>query len=149
MDNALVGSKSLQSVANFTMADEDTAIYNLGLMLLTESKKNCLVKTIVQSKVMAESWSADAQAGFDFLKVRLDLLHMYELWGCLGIVPFYGAAMNSFRVHWHMQIPFAQGRLSRATVAGPKPTMLCLHGCAWCHAHGRLSHGHGCGSWGP
>ena len=75
------------------VADEDTTIYNPGLTLLTESEKDRLVEAVVQSKRVATSWNGDAQAGYEFLKVRLDPLHMYELRGYLKIVPFYGAAV--------------------------------------------------------
>lgn len=78
------------------VADEDTAIYNPGLTLLTESEKDRLVEAVVQSKqqvAAASSWNNDAQAGYDFLRERLDPLHMYELRGYLKIVPLYAAAV--------------------------------------------------------
>jgi hypothetical protein len=75
------------------VADEDTSIYNPGLTLLTESEKDRLVEAIVNSRKNAESWNVDTQAGFDFLREKLDPLHMYELRGYLGILPFYGAAV--------------------------------------------------------
>ena len=76
------------------VSDEDTTIYNPGLSLLTESEKNTLVKAIVDSKQKALStntWSEDNQFGFEFLKTKLDPLHMYELSGYMGILPFYAA----------------------------------------------------------
>jgi len=75
------------------VSDEDTSIYNPGLTLLTESEKDRLVEAVVRSKKTATSWNSDAQAGYDFLRERLDPLHMYELRGYLGIVPFYAAAV--------------------------------------------------------
>jgi hypothetical protein len=75
------------------VADEDTAIYNPGLTLLTESEKDRLVEAIVQSKKMSSEWNPDTEAGYSFLRERLDPLHMYELRGYLTIVPFYGAAL--------------------------------------------------------
>jgi hypothetical protein len=81
------------------VSDEDTGIYNPGLTLLTESEKERLVEAIVESRKAAsrmnsaDAWTADTQAGFDFLRGSLDPLHMYELRGYLGVVPFYGAAL--------------------------------------------------------
>ena len=78
------------------VSDEDTTIYNPGLSLLTESEKNELVNAIIHSKEKALStntWSEDNQFGFEFLKQKLDPLHMYELSGYLGIVPFYAAVL--------------------------------------------------------
>ncbi len=76
------------------VADEDTAIYNPGLSLLTESEKERLVDAIIDSrKVMMDAgkWNQDNQFGYEFLKGNLDPLHMTELKGYLGILPFYGA----------------------------------------------------------
>lgn len=78
------------------VADEDTTIYNPGLSLLTESEKTELVNAIIRSKEKALStntWSDDNQFGFEFLKQSLDPLHMNELSGYLGIVPFYAAVL--------------------------------------------------------
>ena len=75
------------------VSDEDTTIYNPGLTLLTESEKDRLVEAVVQSKRVATSWNGDAEAGYSFLKERLDPLHMYELRGYLQIVPFYAAVV--------------------------------------------------------
>lgn len=82
------------------VSDEDTTIYNPGLTLLTETEKDRLVEAIVKSKKQrlsddnsAESWSDDLQAGYTFLRDRLDPLHMYELRGYLSILPWYGAFM--------------------------------------------------------
>jgi hypothetical protein len=82
------------------VSDEDTTIYNPGLTLLTETEKDRLVDAIVESKKRqmsnsnnVESWSDDLEAGYSFLRERLDPLHMYELRGYLSIVPWYGAFM--------------------------------------------------------
>jgi hypothetical protein len=90
------------------VSDEDTSIYNPGLTLLTESEKTQLVNTIVSSKKQqlsnyateasdtagaTESWNTDLEAGYSFLRERLDPLHMYELQGYLSILPIYGAVM--------------------------------------------------------
>jgi hypothetical protein len=75
------------------VSDEDTAIYNPGLTLLTEGEKERLVSAIVASKKAASEWNADTEAGYAFLRERLDPLHTYELRGYLQIVPFYGAAL--------------------------------------------------------
>lgn len=78
------------------VADEDTTIYNPGLTLLTESEKDRLTEAVIQARkagLSANQWNVDTQAGFDFLREKLDPLHMYELKGYLGIVPFYGAAL--------------------------------------------------------
>jgi hypothetical protein len=75
------------------VSDEDTAIYNPGLTLLTEGEKERLVSAIVASKKAATEWNADTEAGYAFLRDRLDPLHTYELRGYLQIVPFYGAAL--------------------------------------------------------
>eukprot|EP00568_Trieres_chinensis_P006173 CAMPEP_0183307690 /NCGR_PEP_ID=MMETSP0160_2-20130417/18729_1 /TAXON_ID=2839 ORGANISM="Odontella Sinensis, Strain Grunow 1884" /NCGR_SAMPLE_ID=MMETSP0160_2 /ASSEMBLY_ACC=CAM_ASM_000250 /LENGTH=283 /DNA_ID=CAMNT_0025471331 /DNA_START=53 /DNA_END=904 /DNA_ORIENTATION=+ len=78
------------------VADEDTTIYNPGLSLLTESEKERLVDAIVKNRkvgLQKNSWSENNQFAFDFLKQKLDPLHMYELRGYLGILPFYGAAV--------------------------------------------------------
>jgi hypothetical protein len=76
------------------IADEDTAIYNPGLTLLTESEKERLVEAVISSRkagLAAESWNEDNQVGYEFLKEKLDPLHMTELRGYLGVLPFYGA----------------------------------------------------------
>jgi hypothetical protein len=85
------------------VSDEDTSIYNPGLTLLTESEKTRLVDTVVESKKRQlvksgstdgmNSWNNDLEAGYSFLRERLDPLHMYELRGYLSIVPIYGAVM--------------------------------------------------------
>jgi hypothetical protein len=81
------------------VSDEDTTIYNPGLTLLTETEKDSLVNAIVESKQQVinsnnvESWSNDLEAGYSFLRQRLDPLHMYELRGYLSILPWYGAVM--------------------------------------------------------
>mmetsp|Transcript_8512 Transcript_8512/g.12324 ORF Transcript_8512/g.12324 Transcript_8512/m.12324 type:complete len:245 (+) Transcript_8512:72-806(+) len=76
------------------VADEDTSIYNPGLTLLTESEKERMVEAIINARkagLTAQSWSEDNEIGFNFLKEKLDPLHMTELKGYLGILPFYGA----------------------------------------------------------
>lgn len=76
------------------IADEDTAIYNPGLSLLTESEKERLVDAVISSRkagLTAQSWTDDNQVGYEFLKEKLDPLRMTELRGYLGILPFYGA----------------------------------------------------------
>lgn len=85
------------------VADEDTAIYNPGLSLLTESEKGTIIDSLIDTrKTLSASgkWSSDDQVGYSFLKEKLDPLHMTELKGYLGILPFYGAViyMASFAV---------------------------------------------------
>lgn len=78
------------------VADEDTTIYNPGLTLLTSSEKERLVNAIVDNRQISLStqhWSENNEYAFDFLKQKLDPLHMHELEGYLGILPFYGAAL--------------------------------------------------------
>jgi len=78
------------------IADEDTTIYNPGLTLLTSSEKERLVSAIIQNRkvgLSTEHWSENNEYAFDFLKQKLDPLHMHELEGYLGILPFYGAAL--------------------------------------------------------
>jgi len=78
------------------VADEDTTIYNPGLTLLTSSEKERLVAAVVQNRkvgLSSERWSENNEYAFDFLKQKLDPLHMNEIEGYLGIVPFYGAAL--------------------------------------------------------
>lgn len=87
-----INFKGIQLDRGF-VSDEDTAIYNPGLTLLTESEKDRLVEAIVQSKKMSTEWNGDTEAGYSFLRERLDPLHMYELRGYLQVVPFYGAAL--------------------------------------------------------
>jgi hypothetical protein len=76
------------------VADEDTAIYNPGLTLLTESEKERLVESVIQSRkdcLSTGQWSQTNEYGYEFLKTTLDPLHMAELSGFLGFVPVYGA----------------------------------------------------------
>ena len=86
------------------VSDEDTSIYNPGLTLLTETEKTRLVDTVVESKKRQliitsgntgsnSNWNNDLEAGYSFLRERLDPLHMYELRGYLFILPIYGAVM--------------------------------------------------------
>ena len=76
------------------IADEDTSIYNPGLTLLTESEKERLVEAVVKARkagLNADSWNSDNQFAYEFLKDKLDPLHLVELKGYLSILPFYGA----------------------------------------------------------
>ncbi|KAL7529133.1 hypothetical protein ACHAXR_002810 [Thalassiosira sp. AJA248-18] len=78
------------------IADEDTTIYNPGLTLLTNSEKERLVSAVIDNRkigLSTQQWSEDNEYAFGFLKQKLDPLHMYELEGYLGILPFYGAAL--------------------------------------------------------
>lgn len=78
------------------VADEDTAIYNPGLSLLTESEKERLVEGVISAKkagLQAGQWSEENEYAFEFLRTKLDPYHMTELSGYLGVVPFYGAAI--------------------------------------------------------
>jgi hypothetical protein len=76
------------------IADEDTSIYNPGLTLLTESEKERLVEAVVQSRKAGLSqgqWSSENQLAYEFLRGKLDPLHVTELRGYLAIFPFYTA----------------------------------------------------------
>jgi hypothetical protein len=79
------------------VSDEDTAIYNPGLTLLTESEKQRIVSALVQSKNRNQqnenTWNIDAQAGFDYIREKLDPFHTYELKGYLTFVPYYIAVL--------------------------------------------------------
>jgi hypothetical protein len=78
------------------VADEDTTIYNPGLTLLTGSEKERIVSALIDNRKIGLStnhWSENNEYAFDFLKQKLDPLHMYELEGYLGILPFYGAVV--------------------------------------------------------
>ncbi len=78
------------------VADEDTAIYNPGLSLLTESEKERLVEGVIAAKkagLAANQWSEENEYAYEFLRGKLDPFHMTELSGFLGIVPYYGAAI--------------------------------------------------------
>ena len=78
------------------MSDEDTSIYNPGLSLLTESEKDTIVNAVIQNRkenISKNTWNKDNEFAFDFLKTKLDPLHMVELKGYLGILPFYGAVL--------------------------------------------------------
>jgi hypothetical protein len=78
------------------IADEDTAIYNPGLTLLTESEKGRLVQAVIASRSasqQASSWSSENQLAFEFLREKLDPYHMQELSGYLGIFPYYAAVV--------------------------------------------------------
>ncbi|KAL3816844.1 hypothetical protein ACHAXA_005122 [Cyclostephanos tholiformis] len=89
------------------IADEDTTIYNPGLTLLTYAEKQRLVTAIVDNRRIGLSmsssssssssspggWSANNEQAFAYLKSLLDPLHMHELTGYLGILPYYGALL--------------------------------------------------------
>lgn len=78
------------------VADEDTTIYNPGLTLLTSSEKERLVSSIIDNRkvgLSTQHWSENNEYAFSFLKQKLDPLHMHELEGYLGILPFWGAAL--------------------------------------------------------
>jgi len=78
------------------VADEDTTIYNPGLSLLTESEKNRIVDAVIENRknnVAKKTWSANNEYAYDSIKTRMDPLHMVELKGYLGVLPFYGAAV--------------------------------------------------------
>jgi len=78
------------------VADEDTTIYNPGLSLLTESEKTSLVNAVIANRkgnLASNTWSEDNEYAFEFLKTRLDPLHMVELKGYLKFLPFLGGAM--------------------------------------------------------
>ena len=72
------------------VADEDTSIYNPGLTLLTESEKERLVEAVITARkqgLAAQSWNDDAELGYEFLREKLDPLHMTELRGYLQFMP--------------------------------------------------------------
>ena len=78
------------------IADEDTAIYNPGLTLLTESEKERLTEAVIQSRkagIQSNTWTENNQVAYEFLKTQLDPLHMTELRGYLRVVPIYGAIL--------------------------------------------------------
>ena len=78
------------------VADEDTSVYNPGLTLLTESEKERLTEAVVQARtsgLKADSWNEDAELGFQFLREKLDPLHMMELKGYLKFVPALAAVV--------------------------------------------------------
>jgi len=78
------------------VADEDTTIYNPGLTLLTESEKTQLIQAVIDAKkstLQSNQWTDDLELGYDYLKQRLDPLHMVELEGYLAVLPIYGAVV--------------------------------------------------------
>ena len=78
------------------IADEDTSVYNPGLTLLTEGEKDRLVSAVIQSRkdgLSQGQWSENNEFAYEFLKFNLDPLHMTELKGYLGFVPFYAAIL--------------------------------------------------------
>jgi hypothetical protein len=61
------------------ISDEDTAIYNPGLTLLTESEKERLVEAITDARTSGQTlntWNEDNQLAYEFLTEKLDPLHM-------------------------------------------------------------------------
>lgn len=78
------------------IADEDTAVYNPGLTLLTESEKERLTEAVINARkagIKQNAWTENNEAAYDYLKSQLDPLHMTELKGYLSIVPIYGAVL--------------------------------------------------------
>jgi hypothetical protein len=72
------------------VADEDTTIYNPGLTLLTEDEKTNLVQAVTEARsnsLQDGSWSDNSQLAYEFLKDKLDPLHMAELRGYLSVFP--------------------------------------------------------------
>jgi hypothetical protein len=72
------------------VADEDTTIYNPGLTLLTEDEKTNLVKAVTEARANSlkdGSWNDNSQLAYEFLKDKLDPLHMAELGGYLSVFP--------------------------------------------------------------
>mmetsp|Transcript_53917 Transcript_53917/g.156644 ORF Transcript_53917/g.156644 Transcript_53917/m.156644 type:complete len:255 (+) Transcript_53917:63-827(+) len=89
----MVNYKGVQLERGY-VSDEDTSIYNPGLTLLTESEKERLVEAVIQSRkagLLAGQWNENNEYAYEYLKGTLDPLHMVELSGFLGFVPFYGA----------------------------------------------------------
>ena len=78
------------------MSDEDTSIYNPGLTLLTESEKERLVSAVIENQKVGlkqNQWPENNEFAYDFLKTKLDPLHMVEVRGYLGVLPFYAAVV--------------------------------------------------------
>lgn len=80
------------------VADEDTSIYNPGLTLLTESEKERLVEAVIDARKAGlasnnNQWSENNEYAFDFLREKLDPLHLVELSGFLKIMPFYAGVL--------------------------------------------------------
>jgi hypothetical protein len=80
------------------IADEDTTIYNPGLTLLTFTEKSRLVDAIVDNRRVGlskgqDGWSVANEQAYRYMKSLLDPLHMHELVGYLGILPYYGAIL--------------------------------------------------------
>eukprot|EP00339_Tiarina_fusa_P010371 CAMPEP_0117061000 /NCGR_PEP_ID=MMETSP0472-20121206/42437_1 /TAXON_ID=693140 ORGANISM="Tiarina fusus, Strain LIS" /NCGR_SAMPLE_ID=MMETSP0472 /ASSEMBLY_ACC=CAM_ASM_000603 /LENGTH=246 /DNA_ID=CAMNT_0004779445 /DNA_START=101 /DNA_END=841 /DNA_ORIENTATION=+ len=89
----MVNYKGIQLERGY-ISDEDTSVYNPGLTLLTESEKQRLVDAVIQARkdgLAKNQWSENNEFGYEFLKGNLDPLHMTELRGYLGFVPFYAA----------------------------------------------------------
>lgn len=65
------------------VADEDTAVYNPGLSLLTESEKERLVDAVIDARKAGLSkgqWSENNEFAFQFLRGKLDPFHMQGRW---------------------------------------------------------------------
>ena len=78
------------------VADEDTTIYNPGLTLLTEDEKTNLVRAVTEarsSSLKDGSWNDNSQLAYEFLKDKLDPLHMAELRGYLSVFPIVVAVV--------------------------------------------------------
>eukprot|EP00978_Attheya_sp_CCMP212_P014145 scaffold35932_cov50-Attheya_sp.AAC.1 len=78
------------------VSDEDTSIYNPGLTLLTESEKERLVSAVIDNRKVGlkqNQWPENNEFAYDFLKTKLDPLHMVEVRGYLGVLPFYAAVV--------------------------------------------------------
>ena len=91
-----MGKKAGVKLERGYVADEDTTIYNPGLSLLTESEKSSLINAILDNRkanIASNTWNQDNEYAFDFLKTRLDPLHMVELSSYLKVLPFLGGAM--------------------------------------------------------
>ena len=66
------------------------------MSLLTESEKEKIVNAVIENRkanLNKNTWNSDNEFAFDFLKIKLDPLHMTELKGFLGFVPIYGAGL--------------------------------------------------------
>lgn len=66
------------------------------MSLLTESEKSSLINAILDNRkanIASNTWNQDNEYAFDFLKTRLDPLHMVELSSYLKVLPFLGGAM--------------------------------------------------------
>jgi hypothetical protein len=63
---------------------------------LTESEKERLVSAVIENRKVGlkqNQWPENNEFAYDFLKTKLDPLHMMELRGYLSVLPFYGAVV--------------------------------------------------------